>query len=157
MSNLLFQGLHLNTSLRESACAIGSRSDVGSDTGYSLYDHPHTHRAASIRLASQELSVTKWHLKLALGGEGLIRVTRSADATIILSDVPSSDLSSSSLVYLRGSPASPFRLRRRLGLHPVLRSEAAVKAVGAAPFCRARAEVVLAGAAVTHASRGSSA
>lgn len=91
MSNLLFQGLHLNTSLRESACATGSRSDLGSDTGYSLYDHPHTHRAASIRLASQELSVTKWHIKLALGGEGLIRVTRSADATIILSDVSSSD------------------------------------------------------------------
>ena len=37
---------------------------------------------------------------------------------------------------------SPFRLRRRIGPRPAfLGGDAMVKAEGAAPFCRARAEV----------------
>ena len=43
----------------------------------------------------------------------------------------------------RGSPASPFRLRRRVGLHPRPGIDATAKGKGAAPFCRARAEGVL--------------
>ena len=39
------------------------------------------------------------------------------------------------------APGSPFRLRRRLGLHPAAEGEATVEVEGAGPFCRARAEV----------------
>jgi hypothetical protein len=44
-----------------------------------------------------------------------------------------------------GVPASPFRLRRRLGPHPLaqpLGAERGRRREGAAPFCRARAEVL---------------
>ena len=53
-------------------------------------------------------------------------------------------------------PRSPFRLRRRIGPRPAfLGVDATVKVVGAAPFCRARAEVfrirlVLQSALFTH-------
>jgi hypothetical protein len=42
-------------------------------------------------------------------------------------------------LFLREPPVSPFRLRRRLGLHHP-EAEATAKAKGTAPFCRAGAE-----------------